>query len=116
MLADMTVCEKDGFLHLIGENDWGYLLAHALAPLINYGRQVEIEVFRKLLDFQGVPEVISLGKNEFRAVDILHIIREPGKKLTEIDHIPVVESTKTNGISIYGDRKAAKEVNYDWDI
>ena len=41
---DMNLETSDGVLHLCGKNDWGYLIADALIPLLKYANEVERKI------------------------------------------------------------------------
>ena len=55
------------------------------------------------------PDVICLGKNEFRAFDILHRLRGIGEPLAMYRGIPVVRMTKNNGIRMYGKKTESEK-------
>lgn len=98
--VDMNLVTSDGALYLCGKNDWGYLVANALIPLLKYANGVERKISEKSLDTNNI-DVIGLGKNEFRALDILHRLKECGEPLTVFRGIPVVKLNKNDGIQIY---------------
>lgn len=96
---------EDGeFLYIIGDNDWGYLLADALKDLMQYATSIEDRIAKKAWDYTGKPEFIALGKNEYRALDIKRQI--DGKKCLEMFDIPIVKTSKDNGIELFGQSEA----------
>ena len=101
---DLDIYEKDGnILHICGKNDWGYLMVDALMPLITYANNV-LQKIRKMLDeYDGKPEVIVLGRNEYRAVDIIHRLRGNGDSISFLS-IPVVKSERNNYIKLLGNK------------
>lgn len=93
---------KGDFLYMCGENDWGYLLVDALSPLIRHGLNIMCIIDEKLEeDVNDQVEAILLGKNEYRAVDILYKARYGGTTdLKEIGCIPVIKSKDFNCIEL----------------
>ena len=80
-----------------------------IMPLLRYADQVEIAIRRKLDDFCYKPEVIGLGKNEFRALDILHRLRGLDDPLSIYKGVPVVRLKDNDGIKIYGSKSVNGE-------
>lgn len=106
---DMDIHTDDGVFHLCGKNDLGYLMVDAIMPLLRYADQVEIAIRRKLDDFCYKPEVIGLGKNEFRALDILHRLRGLDDPLSIYKGVPIVKLKDNDGIKIYGSKSVNGE-------
>ena len=102
---DMSIHTDDGMFHLCGKNDWGYLMVDAIMSLLRYADQVEIALRRKLDNFCYEPEAIGLGKNEFRALDILHRLRGLDDPLSIYKGVPVVRIKDSDGIKIYGSKE-----------
>ena len=106
-----------GMLCLVGNNDWGLLMAEALVPLMAYARNVEEEINSKLNGSIQKPEVIILGKNDYRAFTILHRLRG-GCNLTEIDGVKIVEGSKPTGVELFGEQEKHQEDSWpgpdDW--
>ena len=102
---DLDIFENDGnVLHICGKNDWGYLMVDALMPLIKYADNV-LQKIRKMLDeYDGKPEVIVLGRNEYRAVDIIHRLRSNGDLISIFLSIQVVKSERNNYIKLLGNK------------
>lgn len=116
---DLHLYDTDGgCLHLVGNNDWGRLMAEALVPLMAYARNVEEEINSKLNGSIQKPEVIILGKNDYRAFTILHRLRG-ACKLTEIDGVKIVEGSKPTGVELFGEQEKHYEDLWvgpdDWD-
>lgn len=105
----MDLIMPDGVLHLCGKNDWGCLIADALVPLLQYAHGVEERIRLEYDSQPEKPDVICLGKNEFRAFDILHRLRGIGEPLAMYRGIPVVRMTKNNGIRMYGKKTESEE-------
>lgn len=106
---DMDLIMPDGVLHLCGKNDWGCLIVDALVPLLQYAHGVEERIRLEYDSQPEKPDVICLGKNEFRAFDILHRLRGIGEPLAMYRGIPVVRMTKNNGIRMYGKKTESEE-------
>ena len=102
---DLDIYEKDGnILHICGKNDWGYLMIDTLMPLIKYADNVLQKILKMLEEYGGKPEVIVLGKNEYRAVDIIHRLRENGDPINVFLSIPVVKYEQNNYIKLLGNK------------
>jgi len=101
--TDITLhCKDKGCLTIHGKNDWGYLITDALQPLLNYAEQVFVDIDKRISNYTGKPEVIALGKNEFRAVDIMHKLRGLGDPIKIYKGIPVVRVNYDNKIELLG--------------
>lgn len=99
----MSLYLKDkGHLHICGKNDWGYLITEALQPLLDYAKQVFEDIDKKISQYKRNPEVILLGRNEFRAVDIIHRLRGFGDPIKIYRGVPVVQANCDNKIEIFG--------------
>lgn len=100
----MCMGEDGECFHIVGDNDWGYLLVNALKDLMQYATSIEDQIAKKAWDYSGTPEFIALGKNEYRALDIKRIIN--GEKNLEVFNIPIVKTSKDNGIELFGQVEA----------
>lgn len=83
-------------------NDWGYLFVNALIPILRYGYYVERKIDVALQKYDGDPEVILVGKNEYRSLEILQKIRICRDEALIYKNIPIVKSSKINGIELFG--------------
>lgn len=105
---DLTLHSEDGqFLHICGDNDWGYLAVDILIPLLKEASKIYNEICNKVVHEQ--PEVILVGKNEFRMLDILHMARGCGEHISIIKGVPVVKGNFDNGVKYYGKEKSLDE-------
>lgn len=102
---DMDLHMPDGTLHLVGENDWGYLMASALVPLLRYADSVQRELDKMYQESEVRADAIVLGKNEYRALDIMNLLKHPGTTLKEYKGIPIVQSQIYSYMKIYGEPK-----------
>ena len=102
--------DKD-VLELYGDKDWAYLIVDAMIPLLEYGETVENEV-RQYYEKEDKIDVIGLGKNEFRALDIVHRLRGIGDSLKMYRGVPVVRLNKDSGIYIYKYNNTSNNINF----
>lgn len=107
---DLTITSTSNeTFHICGNNDWAYLVVDALLPLLQYALLVENEVSNKLRrmdrDQNLEPKVIGLGRNEFRALDILHRIHGSEDSLKVYNNIPVVKLEEDNSIEFLGTKE-----------
>jgi len=91
---------KDEFLHICGDNDWGYIAVDILKPLLQEANKLYIEILNEI--GKRKPDVILVGMNEFRLLDILHIARDGEYGISVIKNIPVVRGNFCNGIKYLG--------------
>lgn len=102
-MMDLSLYDKEGkWLHICGKNDWGYLLTDALQPLLIYEAEVRTQIDKKLDLYDGRPEIIGLGKNEYRAIDIVHRLRGVGDPIKIYKGIPVFQLQALNRIELFG--------------
>lgn len=99
---DMTFyMNQDQCFHFCGPNDWGQILADSLQDLMRYARAVREDIDSQIKK-EGRPQVIVLGKNEYRALEIWSTIC-CGEKLEDFEGFPVVRSNDNdNGITLFG--------------
>lgn len=92
--------DDDHWLHICGDNDWGYLALEVLKPIL----QTAIGIHEEIIDHISVsdPEVILVGRNDFRLLDILHIARDGEEGISVIRGIPVVKGDFDNGVRFLG--------------
>lgn len=90
----------DGFFHICGDNDWGYLALEAIKPILKEGIQLELKILEDVQKYK--PEVIVLGKNDFRIFDILHTARDGEYGIKMFRGVPVVKGKFLDGIKYYG--------------
>lgn len=105
-------CESGSTFHICGNNDWAYLVTNALIPLERYAENVFNEMSTAVDNYDGTPEVIVLGKNEYRAVDILHRLRGTGEPISVYKNIPVIKSEESNCIKLLGNKKTLDYLSF----
>lgn len=100
-MTDLNLFGDDNhWLHICGENDWGYLALEVLKPIL----QTAIGIHKEITDHinESNPEVILVGRNDFRLLDILHIARDGEEGISIIRGIPVVKGDFDNGVKFLG--------------
>lgn len=108
---DLDIYTQDGILHLCGKNDWAYLITDALIPFLRYAQSVEKYIDDEIQKIaQRKIDAICVGRNQFRAMDILHQLRDAGEHIKTYRSIPVVKLNEDDGIRIYS---TVKEMEYE---
>ncbi len=107
---DLTITSTSNeTFHICGNNDWAYLVVDALSPLLQYASLVENKISNDLRKMDreknSKPKVIGLGRNDFRALDILFRIRGSEDSLKEYRNIPVVRLEEDNAIEFLGTKE-----------
>lgn len=92
--------DDDHWLHLCGDNDWGYLALEVLKPILQGANSIYTDILNNISDRK--PEVILVGRNEFRMLDILHIARDGQEGIAVIRGVPIVRGEFDNGIKYLG--------------
>lgn len=87
-------------LHICGRNDWGYLMVDALIPLLKYAAKIENGIKDRIKP-GDVVDVIGLGRNEYRALDIVHRLNNFGEPIHDLLGVPIVRLRKDNSATIY---------------
>ena len=64
-MTDLNLFGDDNhWLHICGENDWGYLALEVLKPILQTAIGIHEEILDNIADRN--PEVILVGRNDFR--------------------------------------------------
>lgn len=97
---DLTMISEDGqFLHICGDNDWGYFALDMLKPIYEYAEDLISDVKTRIARIGDKPEAIILGINQQRIMDIYC----GGKgKCTEIVGIPIARSSEIKAFRYIG--------------
>lgn len=92
MLVELSLKDDKGeCLHICGDNDWGYFALELLDPIHKEAENLINDVRARISRIGDKPEVIIIGLNQQRVLDI-HF---GGKgKCTEIAGIPIARSNK----------------------
>ena len=93
--------ENGAFLYLVGENDWAELMVDALIPLEKEACKVENQMLDTLADLKYRPQVIGLGKDEFRLLNLFHRIKGSGDPILIYRGIPIVKLGENSAIKFY---------------
>lgn len=103
--------DDDHWLHLCGDNDWGYLTLEVLKPILKEA----IRLHEDIVDNLSVskPEVILVGRNDFRLLDILHIARDSEEGISVIRGVPIVRGDFDNGIKYLGRKTDPIELPFE---
>jgi len=91
--------EKGGVFHICGDNDWGYFALDMLKPIIKEAENLIGDVKTRISRIGDKPEVIILGLNQQRIMDIYHGGRG---KCTEIAGIPIARSSEIRAFRYIG--------------
>lgn len=109
---DLTLMNGQETLHICGENDFPYLFINALKPLMEYEKTTRENIENELFSAKYVPKVILLGKNEFRAMDIMYRLRNNNNPFTEYKEFPVVRGKKNNEIELLGEDGESEDLPF----
>lgn len=108
---DLSMMNTDKeYLHICGENDWGYLAVELLKPLLQEANKLYIEISSQVDNLN--PEVILVGKNDFRLLDILHTVRDSEFGISVIKGVPVVKGDFLNGVKYLGKKEYEGELPF----
>jgi len=108
---DLSMFGEDGlWLHICGDNDWGYLGLEIIKPILKEG----IELNSKILSGieENKPEVVLVGRNDYRILDILHIARDSEEGISVIRGVPVVKGGFDNGVKYLGKMNHESELPF----
>lgn len=107
---DLNIFEKDSLLHICGNNDWAYLAVDLLKPLLREANKLYYEISKRISDVR--PEVVVVGKNDFRMLDILHLVRDTEEGVSIIKNVPIVKGNFLNGVKFFG-KKDIEELPFE---
>lgn len=98
--VDLTIESDTGnFLHICGDNDWGYFALEMLKPIHKEAENLINDVKTRIARIGDKPEAIMLGVYQQRVMDI-HF---GGKgNCTEIAGIPIARSNETKAFRYIG--------------
>lgn len=71
-----------------------------IKPILQGANSIYTDILNNISDRK--PEVILVGRNEFRMLDILHIARDGQEGITVIRGVPIVRGEFDNGIKYLG--------------
>lgn len=100
-MMDLSLYGDDNhWLHLCGDNDWGYLALEILKPILQEANRLYYKISNNINSHK--PEVVLVGRNEFRMLDILHAARDGEEGISVIMGVPIVKGNFDNGIKYLG--------------
>lgn len=98
---DLSMVGEDGQrLHICGDNDWGYLGLEIIKPILKAGIELNFKILSGIEE--NNPEVILVGRNDYRILDILHSARDSEEGISVIRGVPVVKGEFDNGVKYLG--------------
>ena len=98
---DLSMEDIDGsHLHICGDNDWAYLAVDLLKPLLREANKLYLEISKNIEKMK--PEVVVVGKNDFRMLDVLHMVRDTEEGISIIRNVPIVKGNFLNGVKFFG--------------
>lgn len=100
---ELSLYEGNTAFHICVDNDWGYLAIEVLKPILQKANELHMSLLGKINEEQ--PEVILLGKNEYRLLDILHIARDGEEGIKTIKSVPIVKGNFNNGCKLLGKKE-----------
>lgn len=103
--------DDDHWLHLCGDNDWGYLALEILKPILQETNRLYYEISNNINSHK--PEVVLVGRNEFRMLDILHIARDGEEGISVILGVPIVKGDFDNGVKYLGRKPEPIELPFE---
>lgn len=108
---DLSMFSDDNqLLHICGENDWGYLALEVLKPILKEGVLLNREIMNGI--DKNKPEVVLVGRNDYRILDILHTARDSEEGISVIHGVPIVKGNFNNGIKYLGEKETEMELPY----
>ena len=71
-----------------------------LKPLLQEANKLYLEISKNIEKMK--PEVVMVGKNDFRMLDILHLVRDTEEGISIIRNVPIVKGNFLNGVKFLG--------------
>lgn len=108
---DLSLLTDDNsWLHICGDNDWGYLALEVLKPILQTGVKLNSEILNQISEKN--PEVVVVGRNDFRILDILHTARDSEKGISVIHGVPIVMGDFDNGFKCLGNKEKEADLPF----
>lgn len=108
---DLSLLTDDNdWLHICGNNDWGYLALEILKPILQTGIKLNSEICDQISEKN--PEVIVVGRNDYRILDILHTARDSEKGISMLRGVPIVMGYFDNGFKCLGNKEREADLPF----
>lgn len=109
--TDLSLLGDDNnWLHICGNNDWGYLALEVLKPILQTGVKLNSEICDQISEKN--PEVVVVGRNDYRILDILHTARDSEKGISIIRGVPIVMGDFDNGFKCLGSKEKEADLPF----
>lgn len=114
---DATLIDENGdHFHICGDNDWIDLSVKAMLPFVQAAIRTENLVRSKLERIrkeENVPAVIRLGKDPYRQMNLMHILRSGGDSISTFDGVPVIRGDDADGVEIFLESAKISKMPFD---
>lgn len=102
---DAALIDKNGDrLNICGNNDWIDLSVKAILPFVRAAIKTENIIRSKLEKIRkegNVPAVVRLGKDPYRQMNLMHILRSGGDSISAFNGVPVIRGDDADGVEIF---------------
>lgn len=114
---DATLIGENGdHFHICGDNDWIDLSVKALLPFVQAATKTESLVRSKIAKIRAegnIPAVVRLGRNIYRQISLMYILRDGGGSFSEISGVPAIQGNSTENIEIFLESAKASQLEFD---
>lgn len=114
---DATLIGENGdHFHICGDNDWIDLSVKAMLPFAQAAIRTENLVRSKLERIRkegNIPAVVRLGKDPYRQMNLMHILRSGGDLIFTFNGVPVIRGDDADGIEIFLESAKISQMPFD---
>lgn len=114
---DATLIGENGdHFHICGDNDWIDLSVKAMLPFAQAAIRTENLVRSKLERIRkegNIPAVVRLGKDPYRQMNLMHILRSGGDLISTFNGVPVIRGDDADGIEIFLESAKISQMPFD---
>ena len=114
---DATLIGENGdHFHICGDNDWIDLSVKAMLPFAQAAIRTENLVRSKLERIRkegNIPAVVRLGKDHYRQMNLMHILRSGGDLISTFNGVPVIRGDDADGIEIFLESAKISQMPFD---